>query len=560
VRLKQVIVASCTNIITNSGYPVAWPNLPVLGEISPNPASEESFAFVENLLSGCSGQHKICRAITSFLPKRILDVERFPETIRLVETRSNSTGKYVALSYCWGTPGPPTTKISSLKERLLAIQVSSLPMVFTDAISLTRKLGLRYIWIDSLCIIQDSIADWDIESAKMASIYEQAYLTIAASSSPSCDKAFLLERNGSLAIDCLDDIAQPSIVKARQIPEVGIHDRSLVPRDPWDQRAWTLQEKLLSARLVSFYSDEIQWRCKTQSVCECAVRPLLDWRECPGSIFRLHNDRHAYMFWHVQVMEYTNRQSTFPEDKLPALSGVARSIYNITNSEYFAGLWMDNFLMDLCWKRILHPEEWEPPWVLPPSYRAPSFSWASVEGHVFYPEESFYDKWTWHASTLGKSLNLSGNNLFGKVERSSVTIWGPIFSASISSLQENPEYEFEYSLWWDVSSRPQKFQADVMLEEFTFATPCGISKRSARRSPTSVEHILEEVPVGVLSLGHCVDLEGGIVTQYCLVLGTSPTDSASYERLGLLRLIRITSSWDWEEFVEETAYQTVTIN
>ena len=558
--LKQVIVASCTNIITNSGSPIAWPNLPVLEEISPNPASEESFAFVEHLLSGCSRQHEICRAITSFLPKRILDVESFPETIRLVETTSNSTGKYVALSYCWGASGPPKTTISSLKERLSAIQVSSLPVAFTDAISLTQRLGLRYIWIDSLCIIQDSIEDWDIESAKMASIYEQAYLTIAASSSPSCDKAFLLERNGSLTIDCFDDNGQPSIVKARHIPEGGIHDRSIFPRDPWDQRAWTLQEKLLSARLVSFYSDEIQWRCKTRSVCECAVRPLRDWRECPGSIFQLHNDRHAYMFWHVQVMEYTNRKSTFPEDKLPALSGVARSIHNITNSEYFAGLWMDNFLMDLCWARSLLPREWEPPYVLPLSYRAPSFSWASVDGNVFYSEESFYDKWTWHASTLGKSLNLSGNNLFGKVDRSSVTIWGPLYSASISSLQEDPEYKFEYSLCSDISSIDDKFQADVMLKEFTFATPSGISKRSARRSPTSVQHVLEEVPVCVLSLGHCADLEEGIVIQYCLVLGTSPTDSASYERLGLLTLIRSTSSWNWEEFIKETAYQTVTIH
>jgi hypothetical protein len=123
----------------------------------------------------------------------------------------------VALSYCWGTPGPPKTTLSSLKERLSAIQVSSLPIAFTETISLTRKLGLQYIWIDSLCIIQDSDSDWDIESAKMASVYEQAYLTIAASSSPSCDKTFLLERNAPLAIDCLDHNAQPSMVKATHV-------------------------------------------------------------------------------------------------------------------------------------------------------------------------------------------------------------------------------------------------------------------------------------------------------------------------------------------------------
>src|SRR6185437_9438723 len=112
-----------------------WPNLPVLEEISPNLASEEAFAFVKNLLLDCSEKHEMCRAIPSFLPKRVLDVEHFPETIRLVEPIPNSTGKYVALSYCWGTPGPPTTTISSLAERKSAIQVSSLPMAFTDAIT-----------------------------------------------------------------------------------------------------------------------------------------------------------------------------------------------------------------------------------------------------------------------------------------------------------------------------------------------------------------------------------------------------------------------------------------
>jgi hypothetical protein len=284
------------------------------------------------------------------------------------------------------------------------------------------------------------------------------------------------------------------------VPEAGIHDRSLTPRDSWDQRAWTLQEKLLSTRLVSFYSDKIQWRYKTQSVCECTAGPLWDWMECPKSIYQLHNDRNAYMFWHVQVMEYTKRRSTFPGDKLPAISGVAKSIYKVISSEYFAGLWMDNFLMDLCWERLSQPTEWEPLWVLPRSYRAPSFSWASVEGSVFYIEDSFYNKWKWHASTLRKYLDLVGNNPFGKVERSSVTIWGPLFPATMSSSQDDPSLIFEYSLWLNMRSRPHKFQADVMLEEFTFATPCGISKRSARRSPTGVQRLLEEVPVYVLQL------------------------------------------------------------
>jgi hypothetical protein len=129
----------------------------------------------------------------------------------------------------------------------------------------------------------------------------------------------------------------------------------------------------------------------------------------------------------------------------------------------------------------------------------------------------------------------------------------------MSSLQDDPSLILQYSLWLNIHSRSHKFQADVMLEEFTFATPCGISGRSARRSPTGVKRSLEEVHVYVLSLGHCVDPKIGLLIQRCLALGTSPIDSASYERLGLLKNFRSTS-WEWEEFIKETAYQTVTIN
>jgi hypothetical protein len=134
---------------------------------------------------------------------------------------------------------------------------------------------------DALCIIQDCAVDWEIESAKMATIYEQSHLTIAASSSPSCDNSFLVDRDNSLAkpivIDCLDDSGQPTIVKARLIPRTGIHDLSEIHRDPWDMHAWTLQENLLSTRLISYSGDEIQWSCKTLTTCECEEELSVDW-------------------------------------------------------------------------------------------------------------------------------------------------------------------------------------------------------------------------------------------------------------------------------------------
>ena len=152
---------------------------------------------MENHLACCYERRELCKQISSFLPKRILDIRLSPDTIKLVETEPNSSDRYVALSYCWGITHPLTTTILSIEERKSVIEMSFLPKTFKDAIFLTRRLGLRYIWIDSLCIIQDSAVDWEVESAKMATVYEQAYLTIAVSSSSSCDKPFRALENES---------------------------------------------------------------------------------------------------------------------------------------------------------------------------------------------------------------------------------------------------------------------------------------------------------------------------------------------------------------------------
>jgi hypothetical protein len=199
------------------------------------------------------------------------------------------------------------------------IEMSSLPNSFKNAIFLTRRLGLRYIWTDSLCIIQDEPKDCEFESAKMATIYEQSFLTTAVSSSPSSDHSFLDERNNTmwepLTIECPNDSGQLTNVKARFMPRTGIHDFFNRSRDPWDMRAWTPQEKLLSTRLVSHSRDEMQWSCKTLPTSECEAGIGRDWTECPRSPFKLECNNDAYMFWHMQVMDYSQRRLTDPKDK-----------------------------------------------------------------------------------------------------------------------------------------------------------------------------------------------------------------------------------------------------
>ena len=151
-------------------------------------------------------------------------------------------------------------------------------------------------------------------------------------------------------------------------------------RDPWDMRAWTLQEKLMSTRLVSYSGDELQWFCKTLSTCECDAALSRDTTRYPRSLSEIKGTNNAYEFWQRQVMEYSRRFLTKPGDKLPAISGLARKIHDMTGSGYIAGLWQENLLRDLCWKRDRLRRQWEPPWEQPSVDRSPTFSWASVDG------------------------------------------------------------------------------------------------------------------------------------------------------------------------------------
>jgi hypothetical protein len=273
----------------------------------------------------------------------------------------------------------------------------------------------------------------------------------------------------------------------------------------------------------------------------------------------------AYQCWQNQVCQYSQRWLTNPQDKFPAISGIASRIHEVTGSQYFAGLWIDNFMEDLCWQRICKPNRCEPSWVLPTSYRAPSFSWASVEGSVWYSYGIFFVDWTYHTAVLERSCSLSGKNPFGKVDSASIKMCGPLLSALLSSnhdenfLSNHDEDFLSYSL--RLGTALCTFQADVLLEEFTFNGPSGSPECSARRSATEVYTLLKDVPVWVLSLGHSVEFGDGRkygYSQKCLVLGPSPNEPTAYERLGWAELQR-GGGWNWSTFLEENRNSTVTI-
>lgn len=155
-------------------------------------------------LSHCLSSHSKCRLWGAAqseggrrLPTRVLDIgTRSEDTIRLCCPSDSDDSEYAALSYCWGrTAVSCTTTTGNIADYLNSILVSSLPQTLQDAVILTRKLGIRYIWIDALCIIQDDREDWIREAALMRRVYSQALLTISADAAVDTQAGLFCERS-----------------------------------------------------------------------------------------------------------------------------------------------------------------------------------------------------------------------------------------------------------------------------------------------------------------------------------------------------------------------------
>ncbi|KAF2736245.1 hypothetical protein EJ04DRAFT_401902, partial [Polyplosphaeria fusca] len=150
---------------------------------------------MRNWARKCLKHHSRCRGTISRgqieehelhrLPTRVIDVgcPGSEDEPRLVETAGYPKGHWVALSHCWGSSEhhPPKTTKTNLNEHKEGIAFSKFPKTFLEAIILTRALGFRYLWADSLCIVQDDVEDWLLESKNMGLVYQHAVITLAAS-------------------------------------------------------------------------------------------------------------------------------------------------------------------------------------------------------------------------------------------------------------------------------------------------------------------------------------------------------------------------------------------
>ena len=209
-----------------------------------------------------------------FLPTRVLDVGRAtnPKSVRLFCVSKGTTApeKYVALSHRWGDPTQHQqfcTTRSNLDSFKNGIDYDQLPRTFQDAITVTRGVGLRFLWIDSLCIVQDDSQDWERESKRMEAVYSSAYCTIAATCAEGSTDGFLKDRP-----------ERPYIIKRTTSgPDVYICEaidnfQADVEDSELNQRGWVLQERVLSSRTIYFTEKQCYWECGDGIRCETLAK------------------------------------------------------------------------------------------------------------------------------------------------------------------------------------------------------------------------------------------------------------------------------------------------
>ncbi|KAH7124982.1 heterokaryon incompatibility protein-domain-containing protein [Dactylonectria estremocensis] len=563
-------------LYTDTSTAAVWNNIPPLPEICNDHLSDQSLEFMRSCLRKCEDNHPLCHQEDAGLPTRVLDVGTVgDDSIWLLETYKPMSAKYIALSYCWGNTVTIKTLLRNLEEMKSGIAVAELPPTYLDAVTLTRKLGIRYLWIDALCIIQDSEADWEKECSMMSHVYSRAYLTIAAASSTSAGEHFLRPHfkaesyvahlNSPILSESLDD--DSITVKARVIVETGVHWKWQSKSDfrpliePLSRRGWALQEKLLSTRLLSISTMEMQWTCKEEVFCECGSS-LNHQREFGrmqlGHILEASD---AFRFWHKIVESYSMRGLTKKRDKLPAISAVASVLQQTIRSSYASGLWAKNIDLDLLWRRSGPIKE------TPLSeYIAPTFSWASIDGEIdYYCFRDRHLRGLYQASSevVAVEVDARPESPLGCVEDGRLTIRGPLSSAIITRVT----YDGSWSHCLISGGETVNWKVDTKIQALALprSNDCpGPAKTAWKWNPSNFGHTLDEgalefshrhiksyklsalesgrVPDGgvhcwVLRLGsypaHMGQLTADGRCHELLILGRLSTRDGVYERLGL---------------------------
>ena len=438
---------------------------PALAQVQTS--STEHVNLARSWIQSCLTRHRCGdRSDTRFVPTRLLKLSGCGAdlTVRLYLTsaRRDIGLSYCALSHCWGGMKVLCLNIANLEAFQQSIPLSDIPATYLDAIRIAQSIGVMYLWVDSLCIVQDSEDDWTEEASRMASVYENAYCTIAAAGAENSLDGCYVTRNPLvcgpcriLSTDTQDLYAHPAYKQLGSLDELektcGLF-----------RRAWIFQELMLSPRLLYFGPKGICFSCDKGYAYESDI----DGRGYPGGAgapFEIEGvwrgERTSFQWvrnntlssskvphilhyiWFDIVYGYSSLALSIAGDKLVALSGMAeRVISSHYGEEYVAGLWRSTFLSDLLWlvsdgaSRARLSE-----------FRAPTWSWASVEGAVYSHDPGSIDDLEISFMATVENINIVAHakdrHKTGKVYGSSLEMRGLIKKAPLLPETEKAFYD-----------------------------------------------------------------------------------------------------------------------
>ncbi|KAJ0421411.1 heterokaryon incompatibility protein-domain-containing protein [Aspergillus carlsbadensis] len=466
--------------------------------------------------------HAACKVDGSFYPTRLIDLTD-KSTPKLV-SGSHAAGdnqSYVVLSYVWGSGQTYTLKTENQAQLCRGLDMTLVARTIKDAFEVTVRLGFHYIWVDALCIIQDSPDDLASELPQMANIYEYGALTIAAASANSSDEGFLhyLEQK-YWPFDPVE--VHLSTGGDRPISILLGNTEGSPITEPIMTRAWTVQEFHLSRRKLIFGISGVEWECIYSNFSFRADNP--NQRSSPSllSVCSASETRHEeiYTLWEHMRLEYSSRGLTFAGDKLNAIGAVASKIAQATGWTYVAGLWKEHLTKDLLWAYNrpdqLFQVELDPdayPFLKSAKARdadrvAPSWSWARV-----------IDGPTWSAAAYGPVRTLGFEVLDCQVELGGAGPFGSVKCGILDVKGRLVELGFRRVM------RPFQRHQDPYIELVTGATRCGPLEGEREASEVVAKGFPDPLDEPLLPT----------VRFSCLVIGEFPESQLNHAR-GLMLL------------------------
>lgn len=347
--------------------------------------------------------HTLCRySRDTVLPTRVLDVGDPSDPgspTRLKINQVETHGSYLALSYCWGKPDPGAAfepvllRRDSLHDLTSRIRPERLQKSIRDAIWVTRKLHFRYLWVDALCIIQDDKDDKDHEISQMATIYKNAAITLAAGTAERASDGFLDNAGSKPAVYLPESKFAIPVEEQGKMGTVYLSAEPYEPDHPLDKRGWTLQEFMLSSRMLIFSDYQLLWQCKEVELRSVTgdsrgmeyQQPL---ESLPWTVFDEEaeprfgtSDTEKLYIWKTIILQYTERDLSDPNDRLRAVSGITTELEKLWRDTNIWGLWRKWFISLLTWYKVeIHRVDKRN------LSRAPSWSWASLDGRINYKD------------------------------------------------------------------------------------------------------------------------------------------------------------------------------